>query len=106
MAKYRFGSQSRAVYTEQHFAKQEGARRQERSGRRHPQARLTGATRRHNLRGAFLVGLRHRRRLRDRRVLLVDDVVTSGATMNEAARALKEAGASSVSGLAMSHTEG
>ena len=41
-----------------------------------------------------------------RHVLVIDDVITSGATMREAARVLTAAGAATVSGLAMSHTEG
>jgi tetratricopeptide (TPR) repeat protein len=39
-------------------------------------------------------------------VLLLDDVITSGATMREAAKVLLAAGVAKVVGLAMSHTEG
>lgn len=37
------------------------------------------------------------------RIILVDDVVTTGATMNEAARILKEAGFAKVYGVALAH---
>lgn len=52
------------------------------------------AGRRVNLNGAFAV--RRGLDLQGRRLLLVDDVMTSGATCHEAARALKVAGASRV----------
>ena len=42
---------------------------------------------------------------RGRTVFLVDDVVTSGATMREGAQTLLSAGASHVLGNAISHTE-
>ena len=41
------------------------------------------------------------RRLEDRAVLLIDDVATSGATLDACARTLKESGASSVWGLVL-----
>ena len=59
-----------------------------------PQARLSEAGRAENVRGAFRVDAPGR--VRGRRVLLVDDVVTTGATANECARVLKQAGATSV----------
>lgn len=48
--------------------------------------------------------LRARPVARDRRALLVDDVVTTGATMTAAAGALRRAGARSVHGLAAART--
>lgn len=65
-----------------------------------PQTGLTAAARRHNVRGAFTLSpLRSRARhatLEDRIVVLVDDVRTTGATLNECARVLKAAGAHEV----------
>jgi ComF family protein len=57
-----------------------------------PQAGLDREARRRNVRGAF----RCRRSFADRRVAVIDDVMTTGATLDELARALKAAGASSV----------
>jgi predicted amidophosphoribosyltransferase len=51
-----------------------------------------------NLRGALRVARRARSRVAGRDVVIVDDVVTSGATQAEAARALHEAGARVVGG--------
>lgn len=49
-----------------------------------------------NVRGAFAVAAGHRGRVADRRVLLIDDVYTTGATVEEAARVLLAAGAAAV----------
>jgi ComF family protein len=57
---------------------------------------LSEAERAANLRGAFLVEPRQRPRVQGRVVALVDDVATSGATADEAARVLKAAGAAQV----------
>lgn len=61
-----------------------------------PQAGLGRAARQHNLRTAFMVEPRHRPALAGRRVALVDDVMTTGATVREAAAALLRAGAAAV----------
>ncbi len=58
------------------------------------QTHLTAAERATNVRDAFQV--RFACRLKGRRLLLIDDVMTTGATVNECARALKEGGAERV----------
>ena len=57
-----------------------------------PQSRLGGGRRRENLRGAF----RCRERLDGRRVWIVDDVLTTGATVSALAAAARAAGAADV----------
>ena len=66
--------------------------------RRHtpPQGRLSRAARQRNLAGAFAVMPRWSDRLTGRRVLLVDDVMTTGATAEATARVLLRAGATAV----------
>lgn len=63
------------------------------------QAGLGGKDRRKNLEGVFRLDLSHLSNLRNLRVLLVDDVYTTGSTLNECARVLKKAGAKEVWGL-------
>ena len=58
------------------------------------QTHLTAHERAANVRGAFEA--RRASRLEGRGLLLVDDVMTTGATVNECARSLKSAGAQSV----------
>jgi len=59
-----------------------------------PQAGLTHTERQRNMESVFVA--RHTKRLAGRRVLLIDDVFTTGATAGACAIALKEAGARSV----------
>lgn len=61
-----------------------------------PQAGLTRGRRARNVAGAFRVPERERARVGGRRVVLVDDVLTTGATAEECARALLRAGAARV----------
>lgn len=61
-----------------------------------PQVGLSRNQRGLNLQGAFRVPPEARARLKGKRVLLVDDVITTGATANAAARILLRAGASAV----------
>jgi predicted amidophosphoribosyltransferase len=58
------------------------------------QSSLTPPERRRNVRGAFRAS--RRASLAGQRILLVDDVMTTGATAHEGSRALLEAGAASV----------
>jgi len=67
------------------------------------QAGLTNAKRRLNVSGAFAP--RGRRRLDGKRVLLIDDVMTTGATAASCARALKLAGARQVVLLTVARTD-
>jgi len=64
-----------------------------------PQARTSSVEeRRSNVANAFIC---RNHRLQDKQVLLIDDVATSGATLNACASALKTAGATSVWGLVL-----
>jgi ComF family protein len=67
-----------------------------RAKRTESQAGKSGAARRRNVAGAFSTRRGRLRRIEGRRVLLVDDVLTTGATAEACARALKAAGASAV----------
>ena len=58
----------------------------------------------HNLRGAFAAHPDHVADLAQAHVLLVDDVTTTGATLQEAAMALQQAGAGRVSALVLART--
>ncbi len=65
-----------------------------------PQSSLPAAERRANVEGAFAASPRARGRV----LVLVDDVVTTGATLFAAARALREAGARDVRALVLART--
>jgi len=67
-----------------------------------PQTSLGKADRLANLRRAFWVP--HPRRVSQLRLLLVDDVSTTGATLDAAAAALRRAGASGVTALVAART--
>jgi ComF family protein len=56
----------------------------------------SGSGRRRNVAGAFVVPERRRVQVEGRRILLIDDVLTTGATAEGCARALKQAGAARV----------
>lgn len=62
-----------------------------------PQSELSAGERRRNVQGAFVA----RGRCRARHVLVVDDVITTGATIGQLARAVLGSGARKVSALAV-----
>lgn len=59
-----------------------------------PQVELSAEDRRNNVKGAFAV--KRTDRISGKRVLLMDDVMTTGSTVNECAKVLNKAGAASV----------
>ena len=67
------------------------------------QAGLTSAKRRKNVSGAFQA--KRRSKLNGSRVLLIDDVMTTGATAASCARALKRGGASQVTLLTLARAD-
>ncbi|HEY5626735.1 MAG TPA: ComF family protein [Nitrospira sp.] len=67
-----------------------------------PQTTLSRQERLHNLRQAFAV--RNPDTIAGRKLLLIDDVFTTGTTLSECAKALLRAGAESVSALALART--
>jgi predicted amidophosphoribosyltransferase len=58
------------------------------------------AARKKNVAGAFAVRYRHK--LAGRKICLIDDIKTTGATLNECSKTLKQAGASKVFALVLS----
>jgi ComF family protein len=66
-----------------------------------PQGRLSATARRRNVAGAFRLNPRHLGKIEGRRVLLIDDVITTGATVSACTRVLKRSGATAVDVLAL-----
>lgn len=66
-----------------------------------PQVGLSGEKRRNNITGSFSVT--NPTLIKQRDIILVDDVKTTGATLEEAARALKNAGAGKIWAVTVAH---
>ena len=62
----------------------------------HTQVGLNRESRTRNLQGAFMVPELMKAQIKDRNILLIDDVMTSGATLSAATHALLKGGASEV----------
>ena len=69
------------------------------------QRSLPRAERLANLVDAFAVEPLRAKELRGQRVVLIDDVMTSGASLHMAARVLRQAGVANVSALVLARTE-
>ena len=69
------------------------------------QSELKRAERLRNVQGVFAVEPLRAHELRDRRVVLVDDVMTSGASLHAASLALRQAGAAHITALVFARTE-
>ena len=67
-----------------------------------PQSLLDEKQRWTNIKGAFTI--RKLKNLRHKNILLIDDLLTTGATASEAARVLKDAGAGTVGVLTLAIT--
>jgi len=66
-----------------------------------PQTELTGLARKENIKNAF--SIKNKELIRNKNIILVDDVYTTGATMQECGYVLKQAGAKKVIGLVFAH---
>jgi len=62
-----------------------------------PQVKLSEQERKENVEGTF--SCQNQSKIFGKRILLVDDIYTTGATMEEAARVLKESGAKEIQGI-------
>lgn len=69
------------------------------------QAALDRKERLGNVQGAFAVDPLRAGQLRGKRVVLVDDVMTSGASLHSAADCLRQAGAARITGLVLARTD-
>ncbi|MBQ9035615.1 MAG: ComF family protein [Alphaproteobacteria bacterium] len=67
-----------------------------------PQVQLSGSARRHNLQHAFAVT--NVNAIKNRKIILVDDVETTGSTLKECAKVLKKAGAKEIYALTLART--
>ncbi|MBU1092287.1 hypothetical protein KJ836_01260 [Patescibacteria group bacterium] len=66
-----------------------------------PQFGLNKMTRKHNLAGAFLIRQGSKPLIVGKTVIIIDDIITTGATLNECAKILRQSGAKEVWGLVL-----
>lgn len=68
-----------------------------------PQVKLKEKERRENIKGAFF--LKEKEWIKNKEIFLIDDVFTTGSTMQEAAKVLKEGGAKEVIGIVVARAQ-
>ena len=68
-----------------------------------PQFELKKEERIKNILGAFRVNSKFQNSLKGKRIILVDDIATSGATIRECGKILKQSGADNVLGVTLAH---
>ncbi len=70
-----------------------------------PQAQMPWKERQKNVRGAYAVNKKHTDRLKDKRIAIIDDVMTTGATLNEIANVLRKSGAKHLQAWVIARTQ-
>lgn len=68
-----------------------------------PQFELTKEQRKENLKGAFALNSRFKQKIKGKQIILVDDITTTGATLRECGKVLKQSGAGKVLGVTLAH---
>lgn len=69
------------------------------------QTKLTLLERQKNILGAFAFNNSYNEKLKDKNMILLDDVVTTGATVNECIKVLREAGANKIFAVSLAMAE-
>jgi predicted amidophosphoribosyltransferase len=69
------------------------------------QSALDRAARHANVKGAFALDPLRAAEVRGKRIVLVDDVMTSGASLHAAAQVLREAGSARVTAVVLARTD-
>lgn len=67
-----------------------------------PQVMLSGTARRTNLKNAFKI--KYPQNIKGKNIVLIDDVETTGSTLNECAKVLKKAGAAKIYSITLART--
>lgn len=70
-----------------------------------PQSTLSRKDRLHSVKNAYAIEPVRSEALRNRKVVLIDDVMTSGASLYAAATVLRRAGAAQITGLVLARTQ-
>lgn len=61
-----------------------------------PQSTLSGIERKNNIKNVYKINEKQKDKIKNKRILLLDDIYTTGATVDECSKTLKEAGAKEV----------